>query len=262
MNKLASIHACLLDMDGTIYNGNTLFPETNPFMEFLEKHGIRRLFLSNNSSYSTSDYVAKLSKMGVRCSEEDFYTSTDYTIDYLHAAHPAYKRIYFLGMKSVFPMFEKAGFVFDDTSPDAVVIAFDRELTYEKLCRAAWHISRGVPAFATHPDNFCPTDEPVFLVDCGALTACLERAASKKIKVLGKPDPGMIRYAAKRIGLTASQCLMTGDRLATDIACGVNAHALTCHLSPSAPNPATGDVKADFTCRGLGELMAIWEKSL
>ena len=57
--------------------------------------------------------------------------------------------------------------------------------------------------------------------------------------------------------------MMTGDRLATDIALGVNAGAVTCHI------PGTGNdlivpegIIPDFAVRNLGELQAIWEKAL
>lgn len=81
-----------------------------------------------------------------------------------------------------------------------MIVGFDSLLTYETLCRAAWFLRKGVPGFATHPDAYCPTDRSTWLVDCGAITACLECATGKKLRVLGKPDPGMLREAANRRG--------------------------------------------------------------
>ncbi len=259
-NKLSSIRQVFLDMDGTIYHGGVLFPTTIPFLDFLKQRGIGYTFLSNNSSYGHEEYIARLEKFGINTSKENFYISTDYAIDYLKRNHPEIQRIYPLGMPCMCRGFEEKGFIFDDNNPQAVIVGFDRELTYKNLCRAAWFLRNGVPGFATHPDVFCPTDQPEWLVDCGAITACLERSTNTKIKVLGKPDPGMLIEAAARKGVTAQQVMMIGDRLATDIALGQNAGAATCHIfTPGADLIVPDNVKADFTVKNLGELQQIWE---
>ena len=261
MHSLNKIRQVFLDMDGTIYHGRTLYPTTLPFLRFLEGRGIGYTFLSNNSSRSLKEYVKKLSGMGIETDEEHFYTSTEYCIDYLGKNHPEIRRLYVLGMESIFPAFETAGYEIDDRTPQAVIAAFDRSLTYEKLCRAAWFLKQGVPGFATHPDVFCPGNEPYcFLVDCGAITKALETATGVKLKVLGKPDPGILLAAAARRNVSIDACLMAGDRLATDIAVGVNAGAMTCRVNgPGADlTPAEG-VVPDLEVRDLGELQKMWE---
>ena len=200
--------------------------------------------------------------MGIEATENEFYISTDYTIDYLKRNHPGLRKIYLMGMKCIFPAFEKAGFVLTDNSPDAVVVAFDRTLTYEKLCKAAWFMKQDLPAFATHPDVFCPTDQDTWLPDCGAFIACLETATGKKLKVLGKPDPGMLIEGAARSGIPVENALMVGDRLHTDIAVGRNAGALTAWITPE---PAIrleclSHLAPHYRIRDLGELQNIWEK--
>ncbi len=259
MNRLSGIHGVFLDMDDTIYRGNTLFPCTKPFLAFLKARGIHATFLSNNSSYSIGEYVEKLQRMGIAAESGNFYTSVDHTVDFLKKNHPSFRRIYLLGMRSIVPQFEQAGFEVVEESPDAVVIAFDRSLAYERLCRACWFLKQGVPGFATHPDVFCPTDQPTFLVDCGAITACIEAATGVKLKVLGKPDPGILIGAAARLGLKPEECLMVGDRLATDIAVGVNAGALTCHIAGNPEGTFPPVPKPDFRVKDLSFLQKIWE---
>lgn len=261
--RLKQIRQVLLDMDGTIYHGGTLFPTTIPFLDFLKSHGIGYAFLSNNSSFSTAEYIEKLRKMGIESAEENFYTSTCYTIDFLKHHHPEIKKIHLFGMKCIRPEFEAAGFELTDDTPDAVVVAFHRDFHYADLCRAAWFLKQGVPGFATHPDVFCPTDEPTWLVDCGAVTQCLEVSTNTKIKVLGKPDPGMLREAALRYQVPVSACLMVGDRLATDIALGQNAGTLTCHIvTPGADLIIPPDIHPDYQVNHLGELERIWNSCM
>ncbi len=257
--RLQQIRQVFLDMDGTIYHGGTLFPTTIPFLDFLKSRGVGFAFLSNNSSYSTREYVEKLSRMGIESTPENFYTSTSYTIDYLKRNHPEVKKIHLFGMDCIRPEFEAAGLAFDDDAPQAVVVAFHRDFHYRDLCRTAWLLRRGVPGFATHPDVFCPTDQPTWLPDCGAITRCLEVSTNTKLKVLGKPDPGMLREAAARYGVPVSACLMAGDRLATDIALGENAGALTCLIdSPGADLVVPDGIRPDYRVNNLGELERIW----
>ena len=70
---------------------------------------------------------------------------------------------------------EAAGFALtpDDAAhePDAVVVGFDTELTYARLCRTAYWIGQGKPFVATHPDRVCPTDQPTVLVVIDQRTA-------------------------------------------------------------------------------------------
>ena len=258
--QLQQIRRVFLDMDGTIYHGDTLFPTTAPFLDFLEKRGIGYTFLSNNSSFSTEEYIGKLSRMGIAAAAENFYISTDYTIDYLKRHHPGFRKLYLLAMPRIRAEFEAAGFTVDETHPDAVVVAFDRGLVYARICRAAWLLKQEVPGFATHPDLFCPTDRPTWLPDCGALTRMLEAATGVKLKVLGKPDPGMLEEAAARSGVPVEWTLMVGDRLATEIAAGRRAGALTCHVTPEPE--AVPDVPPELTpqmrVRNLGELKELW----
>ena len=50
----------LLDMDGTIYLDNDLFDGTLDFLSAVKASGGKYLFVTNNSSKSTDDYVQKL----------------------------------------------------------------------------------------------------------------------------------------------------------------------------------------------------------
>lgn len=261
MNELlARVKAVFLDMDGTIYHGGTLYPTTMPFLDFLKRRGIRHAYCSNNSSYSKEEYVARLAKYGIESSRENFYTSVDFLIDTLRAEHPAWKRLYLLGVPAMKAEMEEAGYEIVDDAPEAVIVSFDKTLTYERLCRASWFLYNGVPGFSTHPDVFCPSDAPTRLVDCGAISRCVELASGVTLRQLGKPDAGFLQRAAARFGVAPGDALMIGDRLATDIAAGVNAGTLTCRIvGPGADLSSVAPVTPTFTCNDLGELQALWE---
>jgi len=210
-------------MDGTIYKGTKMFETTAPFLELLRESGIGYTFLTNNPSKGTGDYLAHLRRMGIEASAEQLYTSVQATIEFLHERFPEIRRLFVLGTRSMCDELTRAGFELLPDSPraepDAVVVGFDLTLTYERLCRAAWWITRGKRYFATNPDRVCPTDQPTVLVDCGAICAALESATGKApAAVLGKPDPAMLRGILHKHGLRAEELAMVGDRLYTDVA--------------------------------------------
>ncbi len=220
---LRNIRHVVLDMDGTIYRGNTLFEDTIPFLNTLEALGIGRTFLTNNSSKATKDYLAWFKKIGIDARVDELYTSAQSTLEYLRANKPKVRRIFLLGSPNLSQEFAEAGFELtaDDAAdePDAVVIGFDTSLTFSRLCRAAFWIKRGKPFVATHPDRICPTDAPTVLVDCGSICRALEEATGRKPdRVMGKPDPQMLCGILKRHHLAPGELAMVGDRLYTDMA--------------------------------------------
>lgn len=265
--QLSQIRHVALDMDGTIYLSNTIFPYTIAFLKRLTDMGITYSFLTNNPSKSLADYLHKLEIMGIPCEPEQMYTTTIATIDYIKANYPQARKLFLLGTPSMISQFEEAGFISTaddpDDVPDIIVASFDMNLEYSRLCRAAWWISQGVTYLATNPDFVCPTDQRTVLVDCGSICRCLEAATGRKPDVtLGKPDPNMLSGICQRMSLEPSQIAMVGDRIYTDIAMAHNAGAFgvlvlsgetTLEAAKQAPR------QPSLICRDieeLGELLA------
>lgn len=220
-----------LDMDGTIYLGSQLFPWTKGFLQKLTDNGIGYSFLTNNPTRSLDDYVKKLHGMGIEATRDEVYTTAVATIDYIKTHFPEARRLFVLGTPSMIGEFEAAGFEMcaDDPNdrPDVLVVAFDTTLVYPRLCRASWWAAQGVPYIATNPDRVCPTDQPVILVDCGSMCACIEHATGRKPDiVIGKPNPDMLRGIMDRYGYRPDEIAMCGDRIYTDVAMARNAGAL------------------------------------
>ncbi len=230
LEKLKKVKHVALDMDGTIYLGSTLFPFTKAFLSAMNEHGIGYSFLTNNPSISIDDYLKKLENFGIEAEEDNVYTTSLAAIDYIQENYPEAKRLFILGTPSMISQFEKAGFIScaDDPKdvPDILVVAFDMNLTYERLCRATWWASKGLPYIATNPDRVCPTDEETVLVDCGSICKCIEYAIGRGPDVVvGKPDPNMLNGILHKWGLKPEEVAMVGDRIYTDMAMAHNAGA-------------------------------------
>jgi len=229
-DALRRIKHVALDMDGTIYLSNTIFPFTLDFLAKLSKMGISYSFLTNNPTRSIEDYMAKLDKMGIPCTREQMYSTVPATIDYIKNHYPSARRLFMLGTPSMISQFEAAGFESTadsaDDVPDLLVVAFDMTLEYSRLCRAAYWAAKGLPYIATNPDKVCPTDQPTILVDCGSICKCIEYATDRKPDVvIGKPDPTMLSGLEARYSLKPEEIAMVGDRIYTDIEMAYNAGA-------------------------------------
>lgn len=216
----------LLDMDGTIYLDGVLFDGTLDFLAHVKETGGRYIFLTNNSSKGTEAYIEKLGKIGIDAHPEDFVTSADATIRYLKKTYPEETVYYVCGTESLKSMLRKAGLrVEDEPLPETkvVLLGYDTELTYKKLtdcCRLL--TDPEVDYVATHPDYVCPVSYG-FAPDCGSVIDMLYTAVKRRPVVIGKPQPAMAELAMEITGFTPEETILLGDRVYTDIACGVNA---------------------------------------
>ena len=214
-SSLEGIKAIFLDLDGTIYLGGELIEGALSFLGRLKDSGIRRFFLSNNSSKSVDQYLVKLQSLGISSTEEDVLLSTHDLLSWLN--NEGVKETYLVGTEGMREMLESVGISTQSESPQYVVLGYDTEITYEKLSTASIHLHKGVPMVASHPDVVCPSPEGG-LPDTGAYMDLFEATTGvRPVHVCGKPNAGMILHKVEELGLRPEQCAMVGDRLYTDI---------------------------------------------
>jgi len=222
--KLRRKKLFLLDMDGTIYLDDRLFDGTLDLLAYVRSIGGRSVFLTNNSSRGTDGYIDKLARLGISAGPEDFVTSADAACWYMEKTFQPENVYYICGTASLKDMFRKKGFSVteDQSEADVLILGYDTELTYKKLTDCVRMINRGVPYIATHPDLVCPVSYGS-APDCGSVINMLETCTGKRPKIIGKPQPEMVCLAMKKTGFSPEETCVTGDRLYTDVACGVNA---------------------------------------
>lgn len=109
---------------------------------------------------------------------------------------------------------------------DCLCMGYDTELTYKKLEDACILLNEDIAYIATNPDWVCPTRYG-YAPDCGSLSEMLARATGKKPKFIGKPESAMAELAMEMTGFEKCETAVVGDRLYTNIACGVNAEIST-----------------------------------
>jgi HAD superfamily hydrolase (TIGR01450 family) len=215
----------IFDVDGTLYLGEKLFDGVLDLIELLKDRGKKVFYLSNNSSRSTEDYILKLKKFNLPVSNEEIILSQHPTINYLHKNKIT--RIFLLGTSSLRQEFIEEGFILTDKNPEIVVLAFDKELTYDRLETASSFLQKGIPYIATHLDNKCPVENG-YIPDAGGIAALLYKTTERLPRVFGKPNKEMLLFKLEQLNLPPNIAVMVGDRLYTDIKMGISAGITTC----------------------------------
>lgn len=227
----------LFDMDGTIYSEDKLFSGTLELMNQIKKNGGRYVFITNNSSKSLYDYIEKINRLGIEATDDNFYTSTQATIEYLKNNFKS-KKIYCMGTKSFIDELEKNNLHIVTeycNDIDIVLLGFDTELNYLKIKNVCKILNKSDAIYiATNPDLACPVQNG-FIPDCGAIAKMIEYATNKQPIYIGKPEPTMIESVMKKFNVDKEDTIVIGDRLYTDIASGINANVSTiCVLTGEA----------------------------
>jgi ribonucleotide monophosphatase NagD (HAD superfamily) len=101
-------------------------------------------------------------------------------------------------------------------APDAVVTGLDPNLTYLRLAAAADCVRAGARFIATNRDPVYPTERGL-RPGAGALAAALEATTGVTPLSIGKPGPHLLELAAETVGRKASEAIVIGDGLQTDL---------------------------------------------
>ncbi len=206
----------VFDLDGTVYLGSRPIQNT---IDFIKENDNRFDFyyMTNNTSKSLSDYVKKLSDFGISTSLDKIISPLIPLIEYLEKHN--LKNIYIVG-NSTFKEYlqsnlKNVDFTNDRDKCQAVLVAYDTELDYEKLKDASILLhDEKIKFLATHQDVVCPT-EYGDIPDIGAILKLLELTTHRTpTTFFGKPnavllDPITRKYKTEEIAII-------GDRLYTD----------------------------------------------
>jgi HAD superfamily hydrolase (TIGR01450 family) len=211
----------VFDLDGTIYLGDELLPGAKRLILKLRELGKRVIFLSNNPTKDPKMYAEKLGKLGLKTPASEIVNTVVTMTEWLLRNQPD---------ATVFPISEEplknslgeAGIRMseDPEEIDIVIASYDRGFDYRKLqiaFDAIWFYKRAM-LVTTNPDRYCPLPGGRGEPDAAAIVAAIEACAGTKCQVnVGKPAPIMLETIIDLIGPDAKECVMSGDRLYTEI---------------------------------------------
>jgi NagD protein len=255
---LLSQRGWLFDLDGTVYRGEALVPGAAETLAALRADGRRVAFLSNKPLETRADYARKLTRLGVPAVADDVINSSLVLARHL-AALDAGAPIFVIGEPPLIEELRAHGFeVRRDPPVRWVVIAFDRTFDYAKLNTALQAVRQGARLIATNPDRTCPTEDGE-IPDCAGMMAAVEAVTGVRVEVVvGKPSPIILDVALARLAVPATEAVIVGDRLETDIAmgkrCGL-ATVLVLSGVTRADDPRIAEIAPDLVLPSIRDLL-------
>lgn len=262
MHHWQRLRALLLDMDGVLWRGEQPLGDLPRLFERIAALGLKVALVTNNATRTPAQYVAKLQRFGVTFPATHIFGSAQAAIAALQQRLPQGAGVYLIGEEGLAQAVQQAGFHLSEDHAQAVVVALDRHLTYEKLRQATLLIRRGALFIGTNPDRTYPTPEGL-VPGAGAILAAVEAATDTAPWVVGKPAPLLFQLAMERLGVPATETLVVGDRLETDILGGQRAGCATALVLSGVTTEAqakAAEVQPDLIVPDLTHLIAWLEK--
>jgi NagD protein len=219
IEKIKNKSGFIIDMDGVIYHGNKLLPGVNEFLSWMENSGKKYLFLTNASERTPKELHEKLKRLGITVGVEHFYTSALATASFLASQKPE-GSAYIIGDAGIIHALYSVGYSINNVNPDYVVVGDTRGYNFEKIQEAVNLVLKGARLIGTNPDTTGPVENGI-APSTKALIAPIEIATGKKAYFVGKPNPLMMRIALKKIEIQREEAIVIGDRMDTDIRCGL-----------------------------------------
>ncbi len=254
--RLQHIKMFVLDMDGTIYLGERLFPFTPGFLRRVLETGRDYCFFTNNSSQNRQAYLEKLGRMGLSVLPEKMLISNGVLLEWLAENRPG-ESAYVVGTPALEEDFRQAGIALSDTAPHYVVLGFDTTLTYEKLRLACGFIRQGAAVYGANPDWNCPVEGGGFIPDCGSIAALVKASTGVQCEFFGKPSRYTLDYMLKHTGCQPQELAVVGDRLYTDIAVAAGTEVTSILVMSGETTPellASSQVQPDLVVENIGAL--------
>jgi phosphoglycolate/pyridoxal phosphate phosphatase family enzyme len=249
----------VFDLDGTVYLGDALLPGARRTVETLRAMGSRVVFLSNKPLQTRADYAAKLTHLGIPTSPDEVINSSWVLVRWLEREAPGVA-LFVIGEPPLLAELRAAGFHLTEQAAEVefVVASFDRAFDYRKLQIAFDAIRARARFVATNADRYCPTPTGG-LPDAAAIIGAIEGCTGKSVEVVvGKPSPITARAILDRLQLPASECIIVGDRLETDILMGQEAGMATGVVLTGVTTPAllaASEIQPDYVLHRLDELL-------
>jgi 4-nitrophenyl phosphatase len=259
MAQLDQVKAFIIDLDGVLWRGNQYLPGVREFFQFLRTRPFPFTLATNNATASPDRIVSRLAEYGVQVQPGEVLTSSIATAGYLRNRLAPGSRIYAIGEAALREALDAAGFQRVDQADDvkAVVVGYDREITYTKLVEACLAVSAGAEFVGTNPDLSFPTERGEAPGN-GAFLAAIRATTGIDPIVVGKPEPHLYLQAQSNLGIPAKNVLAVGDRLTTDVAGAHNAGMLSALLLTGVTTLAAAEessIKADWIFDDLHALI-------
>src|SRR5947209_5997731 len=179
--------AWILDLDGVVWLADRPIPGAADAVARLRAAGERVLFLTNNSSLTEGEYVAKLERVAIPASTDELVSSARAAAILVE---PGATALVCAGPGVEEALRERGARTVREGKADVVVVGWHRDFDFDRLTAAARAVRAGAALLATNDDATYPSPDGL-LPGCGAILAAVSTAAGVPATVAGKPYPPM-----------------------------------------------------------------------
>jgi phospholysine phosphohistidine inorganic pyrophosphate phosphatase len=255
----------LLDLDGVLYDSETAIDGAAEAVLWIRSRNIPHLFVTNTTSRGRAALVEKLHRFGIPADSSQILTPCAAAAEWLkkHAEGPA---ALFVNPKAL-AEFEQVDRLPEEAEAGAryVVIGdLGDAWNFHTLNRAfrLLHSNPESVLIALGMTRFWHAHDGIRL-DAAPFVAALERATGRNPLVLGKPAEPFFRAAADRLGLRASEIVMFGDDIETDIAGAQRAglQGVLLRTGKFRESDLLGPIKPDAVLHSIRDLPAWWKQT-
>lgn len=223
------VRGLLCDLDGVVYRGAAACDGAVEGLAGARAAGLPILFLTNNAARLPGEVAQHLEDLGVEAHADEVLNSSQVAASYLRQHHPLPEGRFALpiGGPGVTAALDEQGIPVVEPSEvlrkggshlvGAVVQGYGAAVGWADLAEAAYAVAAGARWVATNTDATLPTERGQAPGN-GSLVAAVAHATGRQPDlVTGKPHAPAFEIALQRLGLPATDVLMIGDRLDTDI---------------------------------------------
>jgi HAD superfamily hydrolase (TIGR01450 family) len=253
---LRSLRAFIFDLDGCVYNGNTLLTGVDALLETLRRRGRHVLFLTNNSREGVDELLGKFRRLGLAAAPEAIVSAADVTGAFVRERYGP-SRVLAVGSERLMQLLAAAGHAV--LSPEeyrqaqVVVMGHDATFDYAKLTALSRAVRAGAPFVAVNLDPRLPVEAGEFFPGCGGIVEAVAATAGIRPVVVGKPRPHLFEVALSRLGFAPQDVAMVGDSPISDIQGAQGVGLRTIWIAP--PDAAAEDIHPDLTIHAYAELL-------
>lgn len=254
----------LIDLDGVIYRGNALLPGAKTFIDWLDEHHKKYLFLTNNSFASEEQILEKLKNLGIFTDTQHMLSAGEAAVQHIARSFPN-ASVYLVGEQPMLDLLHAYNLnvaPLDAPGADVVLVGLDRHFDYTKLTGAVRAVRAGAAFIAINRDPLLPIVGGL-IPGCGAMVAAIAASSDRSPEVVGKPQPLLLQEAMHMLHSQPDETVMIGDSLDVDIAGGKAAgtHTLLVLSGRSSRSDLqTFPIKPDYVYPDIAAVVADLEK--
>jgi HAD superfamily hydrolase (TIGR01458 family) len=208
----------LLDLDGTLYVGDSPISGAIECLVTLRAQGIALRFLTNTTTKSQQQLIDQLRAMGFTLGDDELISApvaARIALDKLQQQAGRPLRIWPLVASAIQNDF--SDFIHDEQQPDYVVLGdIGERWDLELINRLFNAMHGGAELIALHKGRFWQTSDGL-KADIGFFVAGLEYVCSKQALIMGKPNRDFFQLILDSAGVAASETLMVGDDIDSDV---------------------------------------------